>query len=492
MTAPRFLPEFFSTGGRRFERVAGGVFMVLTAWCFLVVPSDLNGDPNDYLFIARSMLNDGFGAQGLTAMRTPGYPLFITVTSLGLRWINGVFLAQAVIFVVAVWWFARTYARSAAGRGTLYLVAALPFIGYLRKLLFPDGVLLSLGLVAMSAMTRRRWGLAVCAGLALMAIKVIFGFTLAIVAGCWLRQRLGSARWRTGVWVLLAGGGPLVLIAGALGAFPNVFYLTMLWRPGWNGVEIAQILPAHVETWRSGSGREIVIDYAAVRRHAASLEHVVVWASPLTPATEDTAPAADLLAAKRRILRVMLEHNTAVHVRLAALYYWRSFFGAPLHSHVDYMLAQKALRARQVELTAYHAPSELAVLADEDRLGPGYAVQLRPPALAIYTIHQATVGLLWMGPFLLLLPAAFIWRTIARRRAARLGRDFPAGIAPGPILLFLHLNAAAMAVAAQALADRYALLPFVLCAGLVVLVVESIMLRPTDGTERRAGDEERT
>jgi len=95
------------------ERATLVALGVTVGWCFLAIPSDLNGDPNDYLFIARSMLERGLAAEGLTAMRTPGYPAFVLIASGGLRSLNMVFLVQAVLYVASVRWFLLDAAEGA-------------------------------------------------------------------------------------------------------------------------------------------------------------------------------------------------------------------------------------------------------------------------------------------------------------------------------------------------------------------------------------------
>ncbi|MEY2878419.1 MAG: hypothetical protein RLZZ15_799 [Verrucomicrobiota bacterium] len=475
-----------SRAASRVEPWAFGVLVALTAWCFLMVPSDFNGDPNDYLFIARSLLNDGWHVAGVTAMRAIGYPVFIATTSLGLTSVNTVFFAQAALFVCAVRAFVTTHVRSAPGRSALYLLAALPSVTYLQKLLFPDGLLLSLGLLLLTALARQRWRRALLIALAMTAVKLIFVFTIGLVVLCALRRKFAERR-RLGLVVAgLVAASPLGLAVGAAVAFPDIFYLTMLWRPALNEVDVARTIPSGTETLRLADGRDLVIDFAAVRRHAVSLDHAVVFASPLTPATRATVRPAELVAAKRRVLRAMLAQDTAVHLRLAAKYYGHVFFGAAVHDHVDYMIARKALLASVPEARATrHYESELVALPLSTSLGAGFAEQLAPPANTLYALHAVTARMIqwkaffWLGPLVLVA----VWG--ARRAATRAGKTTrPLGALVPPLLL-LHCYASAMAVSAQHLQDRYVALPLVVSAAVLVMLVESLAPAPLSREDSR-------
>src|SRR5436309_13710675 len=66
---------------RALEQLLLLLVIILQVWVFFGVPTDNNGDPNDYLLIARRLLSTG---APISSNRLIGYPLIIKILSLTL------------------------------------------------------------------------------------------------------------------------------------------------------------------------------------------------------------------------------------------------------------------------------------------------------------------------------------------------------------------------------------------------------------------------
>lgn len=172
------LTAFHSTMSK--DKIASGTFWIVAfayALVFLLVPTDNNGDPNDYMTVARTLFSENEGH--VSILRSFGYPLFIRITSLNLHHLNFTFFAQTIIFLCAIRYFSSRTTTSPILRTLLYLPALIPSTIYLQTLLFPDGLILSLLLfyIGSLASAPRRGLLTV---LPLIAIKNVFIFLIPL------------------------------------------------------------------------------------------------------------------------------------------------------------------------------------------------------------------------------------------------------------------------------------------------------------------------
>lgn len=86
------------------ERLLLILVIVLQAWVFLVAPTNINGDPNEYLHTARGLFS---GDTSITFNRFIGYPLIIKLFSLNLHHLNLLFLCQSILFIIVLYHFAH-------------------------------------------------------------------------------------------------------------------------------------------------------------------------------------------------------------------------------------------------------------------------------------------------------------------------------------------------------------------------------------------------
>ena len=165
------------------ERLVLSLVIVLQGWIFLVVPTDNNGDPNDYLRIAKSL------GTTISFNRFIGYPVIIKALSLNLSYLNLLFLFQSIFFIVALVCFAHSFGLPPLLRSLLYLPGLIPTVAYMQKLIFPDGIILSLLLILVAQIRSGKHVSAGAVALVLTAIKLVFVFVPVFVLALWANER---------------------------------------------------------------------------------------------------------------------------------------------------------------------------------------------------------------------------------------------------------------------------------------------------------------
>ena len=168
------------------ERIILSFVILLQAWVFLVVPTDNNGDPNEYLDIARRLFS---GEASISFNRFIGYPAIIKAVTLDLSFLNLLFLFQSVLFISALIYFANSFSLPPLLRSLVYLPGLIPAVAYMQKLVFPDGIILSLILILVAQLRNKNLWQAAVAGLVLTAIKLVFLFVLLFLAAVWVVEK---------------------------------------------------------------------------------------------------------------------------------------------------------------------------------------------------------------------------------------------------------------------------------------------------------------
>jgi len=157
------------------EQVVFTALFVYLSLIIFSIPTDLNGDPNDYLHLARDL----FSMETLSNFnRFIGYPIFIKISSLNLAQLNLTFVVQSLIFLIALYYFAHSISSKPLIRLLIYFPAFIPAVAYLPKLLFPDCLLLSFLLLFCASLLQKHflWGaLFACI---LIFIKLVFVFCI--------------------------------------------------------------------------------------------------------------------------------------------------------------------------------------------------------------------------------------------------------------------------------------------------------------------------
>jgi hypothetical protein len=196
--------------------------IAVQSWSFLFVPTDFNGDPNDYVGIAMNSF------QGISTIRMFGYPLFLTIVSFNFSALNLIFLAQSIVFLLCLRYFAITLVSKASLRWIVYSVALIPSVAYTQKLLFPDGLILSLMLLFLGLLVNKRYGALTAISLVLVSIKLVFVFLFPLVLAIYVIDRSWISITKTFALVNLSTFMMLVLV---FASSPFSIYQTTVQEP---------------------------------------------------------------------------------------------------------------------------------------------------------------------------------------------------------------------------------------------------------------------
>lgn len=195
----------------KIERAIFWSVVLLHIIVFFTIATDNNGDPNEYIAIARSL----FSADApINPNRFVGYPFFLKITSLNLALLNLTFFAQHVLFLFSLWFFANKVTDAPILRALIYVPALIPSIAYIPNLLFPDCVILSLLLILAAYLFAGQFIQALLIAIGLILIKLVFIFLPVVIFGVYALKKCQSQNKK---WIILALGIAL------LGLIPSVF-----------------------------------------------------------------------------------------------------------------------------------------------------------------------------------------------------------------------------------------------------------------------------
>lgn len=153
---------------------------------FFTIATDNNGDPNEYIYVAKHLFSSD---SGYSILRFVGYPFFIKITSLNLIALNLTLLIQHVLLLYALWHFANTITTKPILRALIYLPALIPAVAYLPNLLFPDSLILSLLLIFSASLFLQRYIMATVIGICLILTKLVFIFLPVLILGSYFLDK---------------------------------------------------------------------------------------------------------------------------------------------------------------------------------------------------------------------------------------------------------------------------------------------------------------
>lgn len=369
-----------------------------------LLPTATDGDVPDYLYLVVKLCSSG-PLPEFKAMRSWGYPLFYCATTINQTFPFGLFLAQAAVFIAALWVAIATFAPN---RYALLVIAAacIPYYAYLQKLIYPDGLIASLLLLYLSALARQRWVATFALAASLVFVKLVFVFLFAHVAYLLARDRFALSA-RTMALSAIFGA----FIAMPL-AFPQVAYMAALVRAN---ADLDRVIPEQVTVWCNGHP-------VALTRDRMELKPIRdIWQQPhFGPLQEAEAISLscskkDLDSASRAVLLASYAQDPAGHIARAAGFFAASMVGLSTFRHASSMLAR--------ETTFGFKRSYFAAVA----------YFIIKPAVTISAI-------------------ALIWIAIRRRRPKWHDLiDWPAMV----LISFLVAHSVAIATSAAVLSDRY-------------------------------------
>lgn len=193
---------------------------------FFTVATDNNGDPNDYLEIAKRLFSSD---AGVNPNRFYGYPLFIRITSLNLANLNLIFLIQSILLLYAVYYFSKSLPIKPFSRGLILLPTLIPAVAYTPKLLFPDSLITSLLLILAALLVNKKIKASLFVIVALIFIKLVFIFLVLLVCTIYAADKYLFFRHRIIFLYLL---GMIGLIPAVFIVTPFPLYQTIVQKPG--------------------------------------------------------------------------------------------------------------------------------------------------------------------------------------------------------------------------------------------------------------------
>ena len=127
-----------------FDRTKTFSFLILTiSICYALfgtLPSNY-GDPFVYLLLAKDIFS---GISQFEVLRSPGYPLFLKIFSINLKFVYLITIFQIIIFVFCAVLLEREVNKHHKKSYIIYLLLAFPDITYMQTLMFPDGLIFSM------------------------------------------------------------------------------------------------------------------------------------------------------------------------------------------------------------------------------------------------------------------------------------------------------------------------------------------------------------
>lgn len=179
--------------GVRFEQAIFWSAVCLHIIIFFTVATDNNGDPNEYIVIARTLFSVD---APINPNRFIGYPLFLKISSLNLYLLNLTFFVQHVLFLFSLWFFANKITNLSSLKALIYLPALIPSIAYIPNLLFPDCLILSLLLFFSGYLYAGKFLRAQFFAVCLILVKLVFIFLPLIVLGTYVLKNQNKVKGR--------------------------------------------------------------------------------------------------------------------------------------------------------------------------------------------------------------------------------------------------------------------------------------------------------
>lgn len=367
---------------------------MLHAIVYFTIATDNNGDPNEYLAIARSLFT--FNAP-INPNRFIGYPLFVKLTSLNLAWLNFTFLVQHLIFLFCLWIFAKQITDSPLFRVLIYLPAFIPAVIYLPNLLFPDCLILSLLLLLGAELKNDRLlnSLMIC--LALILIKTVFVFLMILIVGNYvLKKKLlkGSLIVYGGVAAAITCLIPVVFIFS-----PFPLYQSVVQKPVFIMERaVSTKVPNPLEVICNGRSHEVVdaVVLARVTEHSSDLSFMPLGSNL---ARQLVCTPQEIKELQRSLIISFFWQDPWGQIRKFSTRYFRNTFNLIDVNHVGYMLMRKYYLLNSFySFKQYYEPSQMEYFSG-NQMSP-----LRLPSqvflrilIAINEIYERSISYLIMA-----------------------------------------------------------------------------------------------
>lgn len=312
----------------------------LQAIIFFTIATDNNGDPNQYLEIAKSLFSSD---APITLLRFIGYPVFIKLSSFNLYALNATFFCQYCLFTFALWYFARSITAHPLLRALIYIPALIPAVAYLPKLLFPDSLILSLLLLFSAELYLKNYLRASLFCLLLILTKLVFVFLPVLLLAAYISERslgslvaIGSKKAYCGLLAAL-----FLLIPAVFIISPFPIYQTVVQKPNFlDEPSIAVAVPNPLE-FTCGGEKQSFTDPTVI---ALMTEHSGDAAfMPLGPelAKQLNCTKSEIKELQRALVISFIQQTPLQQLSKFAKRIFRDVYMFSDANHVGYMLEVK-------------------------------------------------------------------------------------------------------------------------------------------------------
>lgn len=322
------------------QKLEMAVFFSLVIYQTLIVfsiPTDINGDPNDYIRIARNLsMEEVFS--GLH--RFVGYPLFIKLVSLNLAQLNLVFIGQLFIYLISLRIFASSISSDSAIRAFIFLPGFLPSIAYLPKLLFPDCLLLSIFLIFSAALLKKRFLASFICALSLIFIKLAFVFTFFFCVAFYFSAKFPRQSFRVWQVYILS---LILLIPAVFFIAPFSLYQTTVQNPSFVlSLEQPNPYPITKETQvKCNNTSYFISDYLDARSITEHSSDVLYMPIGQALASKWSCTNNEIKSIQRELILKSITSNIGFHTKKFFNRYLRNLFVVPDAQHIWWMLDTK-------------------------------------------------------------------------------------------------------------------------------------------------------
>ena len=437
---------------------------------------DFQGDSSEYLGIAANMKSGVFTLASYNYLRGLLYPWFLSVT-----WGHQGFLTyfvQVTLFLSSFYLALRTLALNSIYCLLPIAAALIPAVTFLQRQIYPDGILVSLTLMFLICLARRRWAACAAIGLLLGLTKLIFLCVLPVeLVVFMLIKRIVNPKILA--WSVAAA---LISLPVCVVLFSYVFidlgYMVIFARPYSHGYTLEEVFP----------GKELQVTCRGVQHNIPRKD---LYFDPITvpfiaarygPLTEEQVSGfgctdADVRVMKRSLLLAGFVRHPLLHVRLAAEHFGKALVGAYFFGHVSYILKDRQDSwLAHYDALSYFSPYELILVEGYEKNGFRVQEKERPLSFVLNEFSAGTgeplVRAAAVGMLGLCVIAGFI-----KGRLGELARD-PINIG---ISLFLFVYAYLVGLSAPFLYDRYTyvnLIVFCILAARIAAMTLGAKARP--------------
>ena len=466
-----------------------GFSVCVCFYLFLIlpIPGEYLGDSQEYLHLGAALRNLTFS---YNYMRGLLYPAFIAITWNRIGIADSTYLAQIILFLVALYVFCRSTLGSDLFALPVLLVAISPAIAYLQKLAYADGLLLSLTLLYVSALARLKYRTALIWAIALAATKLAYAFAVPLVGMVYLYHRNPSAR-KVFLLAALAASAALPLLALPFDyIFPDLAYIVALQRPSSHSYDLDQVLPRKNLSYECGE-KQYEMPYSDIDRTPITKLWQFATYGPLTleQTVQQNCSERDLRIIKRTVVWDVLSASPLLHIRMAYQHFAAGLTGVTFQKghHSSYMLL---IRQRAIQEKLAHGATYLEQEAKiaQDVEEKGISIRDDVPDY-LYLWHgfyrfyfEISLRLASVGIVLAVLGLS-VWRKKA------LPDVFVSDPVVVALLGFLIPYSAILAISAPFLYDRYTSINFVLFVALsfrMLQIYTAKSVRQTDASKDRA------